>query len=168
MQRQLKLYLDTSIISHIFAPHKPVHEKITNDFFELVTLLPDQFLLVISPIVLLEIDNCPKPKKEQLIDLLARISYTVLQQSDEVSQLVNSYLEEEVLGASHLRDLSHIAYATVARCDFIVSWNMKHFVKATVIDRVQAANMLNHYMSPYIATPTIFIEERDDDIRYLF
>jgi hypothetical protein len=53
----------------------------------------------------------------------------------------------------------HIAYATIARCDFIISWNFKHFVNPKTIVRVRYVNTVNNYQTPSILSPLDIIGE---------
>ena len=46
--------------------------------------------------------------------------------SEEIEDLRDAYVQAGVLGQSCLRDAEHIAAASVANCDLVVSWNFKH------------------------------------------
>ena len=54
--------------------------------------------------------------------------------------LANAYLEDGVVAESSLSDARHIAIATVARVDILVSWNYKHIVN---INRIHILNSVN-------------------------
>ncbi|MGL6225337.1 MAG: hypothetical protein ACRC10_01775 [Thermoguttaceae bacterium] len=69
------------------------------------------------------------------------------------------YLDGEVLGKKHYRDLLHIAYAVISHCDYIISWNFKHFVNIQTITRVNAVNRDNHLSPLFILSPEAFIGE---------
>lgn len=159
----MKIYLDTSVISHIDAPHKPEAEAVTQRFFRLVRERSEEYDLFISPVVQLEVSNCPEPKRSKLFDLLSEIQYTSLQKSSDVDSLVKRYLEESVLGAKHFRDLTHIAHAVVARCDCIVSWNFEHFVNVRTIKRVNMVNVACNYGTILIVSPQAIIGEKADE-----
>ena len=87
-----------------------------------------------------------------------------LQKTDEVTVLVERFLEEKVLGIRHHRDLTHLAYAVVAWCDYIVSWNFRHFVNYRTINRVNAVVKDYNYGSVFIVTPETFIGEQYHEI----
>ena len=57
----------------------------------------------------------------------------------------NLYVQHGVMGQKHIRDLTHIAYTVLARCDYIVSWNFKHLVNAQTMSRVNLFNQTNNY-----------------------
>ena len=48
-----------------------------------------------------------------------------------------------VVGPKWVDDATHVAAATVARADAIVSWNFKHIVR---LDKIRAYNEINHAM----------------------
>ncbi len=60
-------------------------------------------------------------------------------------------------------DLRHISVAVIADCDFIVSWNFKHFVNVNVINKVQAVNKLLGYYEITIIPPSMLLEGDDND-----
>lgn len=163
--RKQRLYLDTSVISHIDAPHKPKAESITLRFFEYVRKHENEYELAVSPVTLAEVRNCPEPKRTKLLDLLASLDIESLPYNLEAQRLADLYVESGVLGSKHIRDLTHIAYAVVARCDYIISWNFEHFVNTKTISRVNAVNRLNNYSDVFIVSPHPILGERphEDD-----
>jgi len=161
--RKNRIYLDTSVISHIDAPHKPIQEAVTKVFYRILDERADEYELFISPVVILEVDACPEPKQTKLVKLLQHLNCSVLPESQEVNDLVRTYIEEKVLDAKHYRDLTHIAYAVIARCDYIVSWNFKHFVNPNTISRVNTVNRMYNYSAAYIVSPHVFTGELTDE-----
>ncbi|MGL6225757.1 MAG: PIN domain-containing protein [Thermoguttaceae bacterium] len=160
MQRKLKLFLDTSIISHIVAPHKPYEEAATKAFFRYLADYPDEYELLISPAVRAEVEACPvQIKRKMMTDLLTTFQIAVLPESDEAVQLAQIYLQQGVLSKRSLDDLTHIAYAVVNHCDYILSWNFKHFVNVTTINAVNSINVAMSYRMTSIVTPQFFTGE---------
>jgi len=60
--------------------------------------------------------------------------------STEVLELVAAYEVRAILGPRYRNDLLHIALATVATVDALVSWNFRHIVR---LDRIQLFNEVN-------------------------
>ena len=58
----------------------------------------------------------------------------------------------------------HVAVATVANCDVIVSWNFKHIVHYQKIPLFNAVNVLEGYNSIWIHSPQEVIAYEDEDI----
>ena len=52
----------------------------------------------------------------------------------------DAYLAAKILGSRWADDAAHVAAATVARADAIVSWNFQHIVR---LDRMKAYNQVN-------------------------
>ena len=48
--------------------------------------------------------------------------------TDESDRLAEEYIAQNVVGESSLDDCKHIALATIAGADALVSWNFKHIV----------------------------------------
>lgn len=157
--RKLRLYLDTSVISNICAPHVPDKEKATNDFFRLVAEKSDEYELFISVVGLAEIADSPEPKLSRFRAFLDELRYTSIPYQQEADNLASLYVDQGVLSENHIEDLMHVAYAVVAHCDYVISWNMKHLVRAHTISRVNEVNFHNNYQNIFIATPIIIIGE---------
>ena len=73
--------------------------------------------------------------------------------SGEAVQLRDAYLEAEVVGGTHGNDAYHVALATVARADLIVSWNFKHIVHFDKIRGFNAVNLREGYLPMEIRSP---------------
>lgn len=150
---KLKIYLDTSVISHLDAPHKPFEEGATWAFYRFLDSYPKEIGLCISPVTVLELEACPDPKKSKLFAFLSEHDIDILSENSKADFLVDRYLENHVLGTSHYRDLTHFAYAVVAECDFILSWNFRHFVNPRTVERVCTVNRAHGYQAVTIISP---------------
>lgn len=60
-------------------------------------------------------------------------------------------------------DLRHISLAVIAECDYIISWNFKHFVNIRTINKVQAVNKLVGYHDISILPPSMLVEGDETD-----
>jgi predicted nucleic acid-binding protein len=59
---------------------------------------------------------------------------------EEVIELRNAYLTASILSTRWRDDATHVAIATVAKADAMVSWNFKHIVR---LDKMTAYNQIN-------------------------
>jgi len=157
--RKLKLYLDTSTISHLFADDTPDKMADTNKLWDELT--EGKHEIFISPVVIEEIMACNEPQRGRMLEKLAQISYKNLNRTDEVNRLAREYLNSGVLSDKSLGDCLYIAFAVVNNCDIIVSWNFKHLVNFRTIDKVKIVNAINRYREISIISPTMLIEEVD-------
>jgi tryptophan 2,3-dioxygenase len=73
--------------------------------------------------------------------------------SQEAAALRDAYMEAEVVGPEQAYDAYHVALATVARADLIVSWNFKHIVHFEKIRGFNAVNLREGYLPVDIRSP---------------
>jgi len=68
-------------------------------------------------------------------------------------ELQQAYIAEGILTETWYDDALHVALATVAECNVIVSWNFKHIVNFRKIPLFNAVNMLKGYRQIAIHSP---------------
>jgi hypothetical protein len=86
-----------------------------------------------------EVDRAPAAVRE-VHDELVRIGSEVLLVSSEAMELLAAYESRRILGSRFRNDMLHIAVATVADADVLVSWNFRHIVR---LDRIRHFNSVN-------------------------
>jgi hypothetical protein len=128
---------------------------ITKEFFEFV--VKNNYVFVISEIVKTEIEDSKKNKGETILKFLETLNYDFLPHSEESHNLAWNYVKDRVLTENHIDDLTHVAYATVFGCDLIVSWNRKHIVKLSKMQKINLCNVKNNYRPITICTPKEFL-----------
>jgi len=121
------------------------------------------FEVFISPVVVLELDNCSEPKRSILTKWLQSIRHTVLHETEEVLELANKYQKAGIMPKKSVRDRQHIAYACVYNCDMVVSWNFKHMVNINTISGVKSVNALAGYREMPIYSPKMLISGGTED-----
>ena len=157
--RKLKLYLDTSTISYLFAEDTPDKMLDTNLLWK--NLAKDEYEIFISPTVTEELYECSEPKRSQIYQKLKEIKFQILQKTNEINYLAHEYINHGVLKEKSFDDCMHIAFAVVYNCDVIISWNFKHLVNFKTINKVKIVNAINQYREISIITPTMLLEEGD-------
>ena len=75
-------------------------------------------------------------------------------------RLRDAYLRARILGRASIVDATHVALATVAHADAIVSWNFKHIVRVDKMRAFNAVNLFEGHGLLSIVTPN---EVRFDD-----
>ncbi|MCL2545005.1 MAG: type II toxin-antitoxin system VapC family toxin [Clostridia bacterium] len=159
--KRLRIYLDTSVISHLDAPDAMEKQEDTRKLWEAIEA--GKYESYISPVVMAELDGCTEPKYSILLGWLGSVAYTVLPKTNEVLELAARYLDARILREKSFDDCQHIAYACVHNCDMLVSWNFKHLVNLKTISGVKGVNALTGYKEMPIYTPTILISGGADD-----
>ena len=154
--KKIKIYLDTSVISHLEAEDTPEKMRDTHDFWQ--ELKKGKYIVAISDLTIAELTKCPEPKRSRLFQFLNQIDYEEVQETQEAIALADGYLKYGVLNQKSRDDCRHIAIATIVGCKYIVSWNFKHFVNIKTINKVQAVNKLLDYSEISILPPSMMLE----------
>ena len=155
--KRIRLYLDTSVISHIFADDTP--DKMADTVRLWYELTKGKYEIYISDVVTNEVQQCPEPKRSQMLEKMREIELNLLYETGEVKELAAEYIKAGVLKEKSYDDCLHIAFAVIHRCDAIVSWNFKHLVNFRTIDKVRIVNAINRYKEISIISPTMLVEE---------
>ncbi len=98
-----------------------------------------ELTLVLSELTIRELEAAPQAVK----GVLGRIPTACIETlavSPEAEDLAAAYIVDGAIGAQMRADALHIALATVARVDVLVSWNFRHSVN---LKRIHAYNAVN-------------------------
>ena len=129
-----RIYVDTSVLGGCFdAEFSPWSNGLVEDFRRGV------FRAVLSDVIAEEIGRAPATVQAVHQELL-NLGAEVVSVSSDVLHLVAAYEARAILGPRFRNDLLHIALATVASVDVLVSWNFRHIVR---LDRIQLFNEVN-------------------------
>lgn len=151
-----KIYLDTSVISHLKA--EDTSEKMQDTLMFWEELKQGKYAIILSDVTIEELTRCPEPKRTILFDFLNQINFAEVEETEESVNLAENYIKYGVLSQKSLDDCRHMAIATITECDFIVSWNFKHFVNIKTINKVQAVNKLLGFREVLILPPSMILE----------
>ena len=155
--RKTRLYLESSPIMMVAPDQDPIRQAITKEFFRVIAEHSDTYELFLSPVTMRELGDAKKEEhRKSNASFLESVRYTELPQNDEAENLAWIYTIDGVLSQANMDDLSHVAYAVVVRCDYIVTWNMRHLANAETEMRVQQVNAKENYAKISIVTPEHF------------
>jgi len=132
--KPLRIYCDTSVIGGCFDAG---FERDSLRLMEAVH--KGRLVLLLSDVVLAELADAPA-RVQQVLQSLPSTSVEKVEITDEVLALRDAYLAAKILGPRWADDAAHVAAATVARADAIVSWNFQHIVR---LDKMKAYNQVN-------------------------
>lgn len=152
-----RVYIDTSVVGGCFDDeYKEESNRLWNEF------KMEQKRAVVSDLLQLELEEAPEQVRELLRELPPdSIEYVSLDQ--ESLALAHAYLQDGAVAESSLSDARHIAIATIARADVLVSWNFKHIVNLNRIRRFNAVNLKMGYPAIEIRSPReVLNEDRED------
>lgn len=152
----LPLYLDTSVIGGYYDSE---FREDTRALWRLRGV--GKFQFVTSQLVFQEIAGAPLRVRE-----LMRATFKptdVLERSAEVEELAQSYLAQKVVPSDYDDDARHVAICTVARIEYLVSWNFKHLANVRREAGFNAVNLLQGYSPIRIVAPTFLIHGHDEE-----
>ena len=143
----LRIYVDTSVLGGCFDTEFAEWSNGLIRDFRASRLVP-----VLSEVTAAEVADAPAPVRELHQEMLV-LAGTVLVMTPQILDLVGAYEARRILPAKYAADLRHIALATVAGVDALVSWNFKHIVHFEKIRGFNAINIREGYSSIEIRTP---------------
>lgn len=142
-----RVYVDTSVIGGCFDEEFSTwSDGLMNDFEQ------GYFIPVTSEVIVAEIDNAPSFVQDKFAELLS-VQHEMLSVSDASLELAGIYQERQILTPKYHNDGVHIALATVAEVDVLVSWNFKHIVNFNKIRLFNAVNLEQGYKQVQIYSP---------------
>jgi len=159
--KKTKIYLDTSVISHLDADDTPKKMRDTQRLWEKIKR--GVYAVVLSEVVFDELEGCSEQKLDRLYDFLEGIEYERVESSDEVVALAGKFVDFGILREKSFSDCRHIAAALLSGCDVIVSWNFKHIVNARTIEGARDIAAKGGYKDIMIYTPTMLVEGGDNE-----
>jgi hypothetical protein len=150
-----RIYTDTSVIGGCLDA----------EFEEWSVALFDDFksgsaILVISDLTLAELEAAPQSVRDVLLSVPAE-HIELLELFAEAGSLAETYLTEGVVPPKNRVDAQHIATATLARVDVLVSWNFKHIVNLQRIHGYNAVNLKVGYPILEIRSPIEVLDYED-------
>ena len=147
----MRLYLDTSVFGAIFDTEPPGRGEQTDLFFRRAETRKD--VLYISDVVLDEIASAPDRLRPSLEKIISQVRPMVLPESPESLSLAEAYVAARVVPPRFRDDARHVAVASVAAVDALVSWNFKHLVNLRRKRLVHSVNVRLGYPQIDIISP---------------
>lgn len=145
--KKLEIYVDTSVLGGCFEPEFAVWSKgLVGDF------RAGHFIPVLSELLVPELLRAPEQVRAVYFELISFAEKTPVV-GDEALNLLAAYEAHGVLGPKFRADMLHIALATVAGVDLLVSWNFKHIVRFDKIRLFNAVNLEQGYKPLTIHSP---------------
>jgi hypothetical protein len=150
--RPLRVYVDTSVFGGV---HDDEFRDPSERFFAAVR--DDVFVVLVSEALAVEIASAPAAVRATFE--AHRDHMEALETTAEAAALAEAYLAARVVPAASHVDALHVALASVARADAVVSWNFKHLVQLRRIRGFHAVNVLRGYPLIEIRSPLEVIDD---------
>ncbi|MCE5327596.1 MAG: type II toxin-antitoxin system VapC family toxin [Planctomycetaceae bacterium] len=145
--RVQRVYLDTSVIGGCCDIEFQVWSEGLLRDFEMGFLKP-----VISELVTAELEAAP-PEVLEKLDSFWDCDPEIVDINEEMEDLASAYLARGILSGNYADDARHIACATVAEVDVLVSWNFRHVVHLEKMRLFNAVNLDRGYKAIQILSP---------------
>ena len=114
--------------------------------------------MLLSGITLDELANAP-PYVRQATSSVPSEHTELLAISREAEELADVYISGDAIGGGNRTDALHIALATLAEADVLVSWNFRHMVNWRRIRAYNEVNRQNGYPAIDIRTPEEIVHD---------
>ncbi len=150
--KKLRVYADTSVFGGCFDDEFAEDSKA---FFDEVRT--GRFTLVVSHVVIRELIDAPGHVRKVLADLPPE-SVEQFTEEAEAASLSQAYMDAGVVGPASREDAEHVAAASVADVDLIVSWNFRHIVHFEKINGYHGVNLIRGYALVPIYSPKEVIQ----------
>jgi predicted nucleic acid-binding protein len=164
--KNLKVYLDTSIINFLYVKDSPEYRKATEVFFENV-VAKNKVDTYISNIVIDEISKTTEDSQRQrLFETFIKYSniQTLIAENEiinDIAFLAEKYIEHGIIPQKKGADALHVAYTTVFQMDILLSWNFQHLANVNKEQKIILLNKTLGYNYPFrMANPLeVYFEE---------
>ncbi len=151
----LSLYLDTSVIGGYYDAEFLADTRALWRLKE-----AGQFRFITSQLVFQEIAGAPERVRELMRATFA--AEEVLERTAEAEELAQAYLAQKVVPLDFDDDARHVALCSVARIDYLVSWNFRHLANVRRESGFNAVNLLQGYRPVRIVAPTFLIHGHEE------
>ncbi len=145
--KKTRIYVDTSVIGGCCDPEFQDWSRGLLSDFQAGT-----FLLFLSELTDAEIQDAPEDV-QNIYTEFRECTDRILELTSEAIELADAYLNHNILTQNFRNDARHIAIATIAGADLLVSWNFKHIVYFEKIQRFNAVNIEMGYKTILIYSP---------------
>ena len=148
-----RVYIETTVVSYLTArPHRDIviagHQQSTHDFWDFHRA---KYELCTSALVIREASaGDPQAAQERLDALKAMI---VLDAQREANELAVELVRAGALPPKALDDALHIAIAAEQRIPYLLTWNLRHMLNATMRPLILTVCDDNRFKAPIICTP---------------
>jgi len=155
------IYLETTIFNFPFADDAPQYRADTLRLF--AEIRAGKFKPFTSEYVLDELEDTKDLMKlKEMKDLIRNSGIEVISGNDESIRLAGLYVAEGIIPEKCFLDALHIAAATVANIDYIISLNFRHIVKHKTIIQTEIINAREGFKRVFIHAPAEVIDHYEN------
>ena len=156
------VYIETSVIGYLTSwprqdPTVAGHQNTTKLWWSTAA---GRFDLFVSQLVVRE---CSDGDSDAVKDRLVSIDgISVLPITSDAESLASALIQGRAVPESQPNDALHIALAATHGVQYLVSWNFRHIVNASLRPVIERICRDAEYDSPVLCTPEELLEATDD------
>ena len=162
--KKLKIYLDTSVISFMYADDSPEKQSITREFFEKYLSV---YNVYISGLVLTEIESTRnavlrRKLKKIVMEYDLKVIETAPKDQQTLFSLARRYVKDGVIPRGKFDDAMHVAMCVHYEFDILLSWNFRHLANINKQIRINAVNKKEGYLKElFLLSPMEVLYEEE-------
>jgi hypothetical protein len=147
------VYIETTIVSMLAAEQSrnllaAASQQATRDWWRLRRA---EFACVTSAEVIAEAALGNAEQARRRLEILAGLPQ--LDVTEEARNLASVFLATGALPPKAIRDAAHLAVATAARVDYLLTWNCRHLANAEILRRLEREAKARQWDLPHVCTP---------------
>ena len=147
-----RVYIETTIPSFYFEQRQEPDIVAMHNWTRLWWDTQSQFFEIVTSIAVIEeLSNGEQPFKEDSLKFIS--SVPLLSTENILEDIVEEYIAHYLMPKNKTGDGLHLAYASIHRCNFLLTWNCKHLANANKFEHIRHINTMLGLHVPILTTP---------------
>lgn len=144
------VYLDSTIPSYLFDKRESIktYIELTKKWWEEERA---NYRIVVSGETVAETSRGDNPYRIEITQFVSQLE--LLPYDEQLEQIVRVYMENHLMPQSSTGDGLHLAYASLYKIDFLLTWNCNHLANANKKQHIRVINTRLGLFIPEIITP---------------
>ena len=153
------VYLDSTIPNYLYDQRDSIRNfiDITNQWWQEER---ENYHLVSSEAMLVELSRGEYPHKERILEECLPL-VEILPFDQRIDEIVEVYETNYLMPKASMGDGTHLAYASLYKSDFLLTWNCNHIANANKMHHIRVINTRLGLFVPEIITPLELFKETD-------
>ena len=147
------VYLETSFVSLLVGnPSRDLivaaNQQVTRDWWRLRRA---EFICIASGEVALEAGRGDAEQARRRLEIVRELTFVAATPAAEA--LAEAFLATGALPRHARTDAAHLALATAAGADYLLTWNCRHLANAQILRRLEREAVRRRWRLPQVCTP---------------
>lgn len=144
------VYLDSTIPSYLFDQRESLetYTAITKQWWEEEST---NYKVYVSGETVAETSRGDHPHRREIMEFVSQLE--LLPYDERLDQITEVYIANHLMPRSMTGDSLHLAYASLYKVDFLLTWNCNHLANANKRQHIRVINTRLGLFIPEITTP---------------